>query len=344
MLTLTYVINEGGPNMSISYAILGMLSYKPMTGYDLKKIIQDFTFMYWSGSNNQIYKSLIELHNKGLVTNVVKHQESLPAKKVYTITSEGLIALKEWVLSPLEPSEIKKPFLVQLAFSGQLNTGELNMLIDGYENQVKMQLLMEQGRKQDTSFLSDSSLLEKTIWSLINDNIRRTYENELKWIQDLRNAIANIPNENDVIKNVNIEEKGGEEKRKSKMNYTVISNGEVTYIHFNDREAKLETERNVLDIITIAAENNTQFVLFDSEILSKDFFELKEGLFGTMLQKFTMFNIKSAIIIKDMDSLKSEFIDLVFESEKHDIIRLFTDIKDAERWFLNLNQKEDMKK
>ncbi|NLP28147.1 MAG: PadR family transcriptional regulator [Clostridia bacterium] len=123
--------------MSINFAILGILSYKPMTGYDLKKIIQDSTFMPWSGNNNQIYRSLTKLLDEGLVTNEVLHQESSPTKKVYYITNEGLTALKGWLLSPVESNEIKKPFLVQLAFSKQLNTKELNELIDGYEKQIK---------------------------------------------------------------------------------------------------------------------------------------------------------------------------------------------------------------
>lgn len=178
--------------MSINYAILGLLSYKSMTGYDLKKIIQDSEFLPWSGNNNQIYKALSELHGKGMVTNEVIHQESSPTKKIYTITSEGLAALKEWVLSPVESSEIKKPFLVHLAFAKQLDMNELNDLIDGYEKQVEIQLLMLQNYKQDADFLSGSTELETTVWSFINDNIRRTYETELNWIKDLRKAVANF--------------------------------------------------------------------------------------------------------------------------------------------------------
>lgn len=325
--------------MSINYAILGILSYKSMTGYDIKKIIQDSAFMHWSGNNNQIYKSLTELLNKGLVTNVVKHQESSPTKKIYTITSEGLATLKEWVLSPADPSEIKKPFLVQLAWFKQLNTSELNMLLDGYENQVKMQLLMEQNNKQDTNFLSGGTALETTIWSFINDNIRRTYENELRWIQDLRRAIVNISNENDANENTDIRVTTQEEKSDGMMKYTFISNNEIGYVYFNDSKTKLNTKRNILDIITALAENNTQFVLFDSETLSKEFLELKKGLAGTLLQKFTMYHIKSAIIIRDMNSLKSEFRDLIAESVKRDVIKIFTNIADAEKWFLSLKQK-----
>ncbi|NLK28923.1 MAG: PadR family transcriptional regulator [Clostridiales bacterium] len=178
--------------MSINYAILGLLSYKSMSGYDLKKIIQDSEFMPWSGNNNQIYKALTELHRQGLVTNEVLFQESSPTKKIYTITKEGLAALKEWILSPVENSEIKKPFLVHLAFAGQLDRNELNDLIDRYERQVEIQLLMSQNYKQNTDFLSGSTELEKTVWSFIKANIRRTYEMELNWIKDLRNAVANI--------------------------------------------------------------------------------------------------------------------------------------------------------
>jgi DNA-binding PadR family transcriptional regulator len=324
--------------MSINYAILGILSYRSMTGYDLKKVIQDSSFMYWSGNNNQIYKSLIELHNKGLVTNVVKHQESSPTKKVYIITSEGVDALKEWILSPSELIEIKKPFLVQLAWSKQLNTNELNILLDGYENQIKTQLLMINSNKDNKSFLPDRSALEITIWSFINDNILRTYKSELIWIQDLRNAIANIPNENDANDFLSVSDH--EEKNQRKIMYKVNNNSGLTYVHFNDVEIKLETERNILDVITAIVENNAQYAIIDSQALSKDFFEFKKGLVGTMLQKFTMYHIKCAIIINDMNSLTNEFRDSFVESENHEVLRLFTNIADAEKWFLNLYKAE----
>lgn len=323
-------------NMSINYAILGILSYRSMTGYDIKKVIQDSSFMHWSGNNNQIYKSLIELHNKGMVTNVVKYQENSPTKKEYIITNEGLVALKEWVLSPSELIEIKKPFLVQLAWSKQLNTNELNMLLDGYENQIKTQLLMINSNKDNKNFLPDRSALETTIWSFINDNILRTYESELMWIQDLRNAIAIMPNENDTNDNDFLSVSDREEINQRKIMYKVNNNSGLTYVHFNDVEIKLETERDILFMITAIVENNAQYAIIDSQALSKDFFEFKKGLVGTMLQKFTMYHIKCAIIINDMNRLTNEFRDSFAESGKNDVLRLFTNIVDAEKWFINL--------
>jgi DNA-binding PadR family transcriptional regulator len=66
MLLITYV--KEGLKMLINNAILGLLSYRPMTGYEIKKIIQDSSYMHWSGNNNQIYKALLELAEDGFVT------------------------------------------------------------------------------------------------------------------------------------------------------------------------------------------------------------------------------------------------------------------------------------
>ncbi|HEY9053605.1 MAG TPA: PadR family transcriptional regulator, partial [Rectinemataceae bacterium] len=75
--------------MSIRHAILGFLSWKPFTGYELKKRFSDALSFHWSGNNNQIYGTLVQLHKDGAVTIEVVAQEKLPAKKLYTITEAG---------------------------------------------------------------------------------------------------------------------------------------------------------------------------------------------------------------------------------------------------------------
>lgn len=47
--------------MALNHVILGLLNREPATGYELKKIIQNTLFMYWSGNNNQIYKACAAL-------------------------------------------------------------------------------------------------------------------------------------------------------------------------------------------------------------------------------------------------------------------------------------------
>lgn len=178
--------------MSINYAILGILSYNSYTGYDIKKIIQDSTFMYWSGNNNQIYKSLIELLDEGLVTSEIQYQESSPSKKIYTITDKGLKELKNWVLSEPNFPELKNMFLVQMAWSDLLSSEELNELLTKYENHIKTQIIMQKEKKSRDAFKPNRTTREFHLWDLIYDNIISSYENELSWIQKVRKIIGSI--------------------------------------------------------------------------------------------------------------------------------------------------------
>lgn len=52
----------------------------------------------------------------------------------------------------------------------------------------------------------------------------------MKWIQDLRKAISNITNKNDVKENVNLDVIIQEEQSSGLSKYTVYSNNEITYI------------------------------------------------------------------------------------------------------------------
>ena len=134
--------------MSINYAILGFLSWQPMTGYNLKKMFSEAAAMHWSGNNNQIYKALVQLHQDGLVTQKIEDQESGPSRKVYTITSKGLTALKLWTMSEPELPQVKNTFLVQLLWADQLNESELDEVVGRYEEEVRVRLLMVQEQKQ----------------------------------------------------------------------------------------------------------------------------------------------------------------------------------------------------
>lgn len=302
--------------MSISYAILGILSCKPFTGYDLKKIIQSSSFMPWSGNNNQIYKSLVELLGEGFVVNEVHHQESSPSKKVYTITEAGLIKLKEWVLSSPESPEFKKPFLIQLAWADQLSPEELNDLLWRYEYEIKMQILSHQEKKRRGSFSPERSLREKLIWEMIDQNILSSYENEIEWVSQLRRKIC------------------GQNEEERKMNYTVIIKGDKTYIQYTSSESPISSEQEAIDLIAVCLENNTNLILLGSEVLADDFFKLGTGLAGGVLQKFVNYRIKTAVVISNKEKIKGKFKDLLAESNKGNSFRVFDNTDDAENWLI----------
>lgn len=175
--------------MSIKHAILGVLSWKPTTGYDLKKFFENSAAMYWSGNNNQIYKALVQLLEEGLVTNEIQHQDKAPTKKIYSITGKGLNELKQWVLSASDAPEFRKTFLVQLSWADLLTEEELLAVLANYENEVKIQLLIhEENNRRGREYPSRSSR-EVLLWDMISENIISSYKNELDWIENLRQQL-----------------------------------------------------------------------------------------------------------------------------------------------------------
>lgn len=185
--------------MDIQYAILGLLSWQPLSGYDLKKIIAESDLLYWSGNNNQIYNSLVQLHQGELVTQVVHQQESLPAKKVYSITPAGRDTLRRWMLAEPELPGFRSHFLIQLAFTGPLPDAEFDGLLARYEDEVDVQLRMRQALNRQGgpgAFPPKGSPRERLVWARIGEAMIDAYQRELDWVRALRRDVqAQVFNE-----------------------------------------------------------------------------------------------------------------------------------------------------
>jgi PadR family transcriptional regulator, regulatory protein AphA len=192
-----------GGTMSIEYAILGLLSWRPLSGYDLKKMFQDSVALYWSGNNNEIYRTLVNLHKQGQVSMEVLPQENLPARKIYTITEKGGAELKKWLLKTTDLPQVKHTLLIQLAWADQLSAPELDGLLARYEDELTTQFWLSQSQgkqkidaraKPHQVYLDVSQARterEAYLWGMIQQNWTSYYENELAWLRKLRFELAN---------------------------------------------------------------------------------------------------------------------------------------------------------
>ncbi|GIQ70501.1 DUF4180 domain-containing protein [Xylanibacillus composti] len=304
--------------MSIQLAILGVLSWKPSTGYELKKIFEDSSFMYWSGNNNQIYKALMKLEDEDLVTSELVHQETSPSKKIYTITEEGLKELKEWLVSSPEAPEIKKTFLVQLAWSDMLSNQELSEVLSKYENEIKLQLIMQKEKYRRNLHSPNRSTRESLLWEMISENIISTYTNELNWVRETRQKL--------------FENEGMEEKEK--MNYQIREMGNKKYIEFISTTEPLRTEHDALDLVALCWEHEINAILIHYAALSEDFFNLKTKLAGDIIQKFINYGIKAAAIIPQETIQQGRFKEMAMETNKGNHFRLYESKEEAEKWLL----------
>ncbi|HML36612.1 MAG TPA: PadR family transcriptional regulator [Bacillota bacterium] len=178
--------------MSIRYAILGLLSWRPSSGYELKKVFEASPYLYWSGNNNQIYKALLELQKEGLISCETVHQDGAPSKKVYSITKDGASKLKGWIKTAPAAPEFKKPFLIQMAWADMLNKGELEDLFARYEAEVEAQLDQQKEDYDREKSWPNRSARETFLWNMISVNLMTTYQNELNWVRKVRHQLSRV--------------------------------------------------------------------------------------------------------------------------------------------------------
>lgn len=303
--------------MSIESAILGILSWKSATGYELKKIFEDSSFMHWSGNNNQIYKALVRLKESGLVTSETVMQEDSPSKKIYTLTDAGRARLKEFALSAPGVPECRKPFLIQLAWADILSGEELDGLVGSYQKEIALQLAMEHEkirRRPDSPGRTDREIL---LWDMIEQNILSSLNAELLWAKKLRQKLLTSKEKED--KNI--------------MNYKIITKNELKYVELFSAPAPLKTEADALDVVALCGENGTNLLMVHREALSDDFFDLKTRAAGGIIQKFVNYRVKAVIVIPE-DAQGARFKEWAGESNKGNQFGVFPGREEAEKWLL----------
>jgi DNA-binding PadR family transcriptional regulator len=104
-----------------SYAVLGLLTFDEMSGYDLTKVVEQSIGFFLTPAKSQIYSELRRLMSLGYATEREVEQDRRPDKRLYRITDRGRRALREWLeTGEVESAEIKSPFLVKVFFGAHM--------------------------------------------------------------------------------------------------------------------------------------------------------------------------------------------------------------------------------
>ena len=81
--------------MAVRHTLLGLLSWEPMHGYRLRKVAQEYSWMY-PMTNASIYPALHGLEGDGFVEHDTEVHNGR-ARKVYRITHGGRSELRRWL-------------------------------------------------------------------------------------------------------------------------------------------------------------------------------------------------------------------------------------------------------
>jgi PadR family transcriptional regulator AphA len=90
----------------LSLAMLGLLSIRKMSGYDLRKVFLATAMSHFSASPGAIYPALHRLAKTGFIKGAVERPDTLRPRMVYRLTEAGALALKKELLGPVTRDDV----------------------------------------------------------------------------------------------------------------------------------------------------------------------------------------------------------------------------------------------
>src|SRR5215204_6957391 len=101
---------------STAYVILGMLGWRPMSGYEIKVLVDKSTRFFWAASYGQIYPELRKLAAAGLIEGKASPQGGR-RRNVYRLTPAGRRELQAWLGVDADVFELRDEGLLKLFFA-----------------------------------------------------------------------------------------------------------------------------------------------------------------------------------------------------------------------------------
>ena len=143
------------------YILLGLLDMRPMSGYDIKKILEISFRDIWSESYGNIYPTLKKFLTDGLAVKSREKQEGKPDRIVYTITPKGRKELTDWLSKPYEKRRVRDEFLMKLLFGNLLPLGDNIKLVESYQLQLaeRLHYYRDQTREIERNGITDQKIL-----------------------------------------------------------------------------------------------------------------------------------------------------------------------------------------
>ncbi|MFA0814458.1 MAG: PadR family transcriptional regulator [Anaerofustis sp.] len=124
------------------YPILGLLAEQPMSGYDIKKLIDVRFSFFWNESYGQIYPELKRLTESGEIELIEDAASEGREKTVYRITESGRDALRKWLAEPSEKASVRLELLLKVYFAQNGNTEDILNQIELFREEHTQQLAM----------------------------------------------------------------------------------------------------------------------------------------------------------------------------------------------------------
>jgi PadR family transcriptional regulator, regulatory protein AphA len=163
------------------YVILGLLTENPLSGYDIKKIIDIRFKFFWQESYGQIYPELKRMMDEGLIKS--QSHASDRGKQVYQITDNGYDELKKWMHQKPETESIRLEILLKRYFAEVVDSSIMIQHIEEFQRQHNQELQILNQFKYELESIDDPYHNHSDILSVIDFGIK-TNTAYLDWSQE----------------------------------------------------------------------------------------------------------------------------------------------------------------
>ena len=109
----------------------------------------------------------------------------------------------------------------------------------------------------------------------------------------------------------------------------IIHNIGSKIVEFCSEKTILNTAQDALDLMVLASEKDASKIILNENSIHPDFFKLKSGLAGEVLQKFVNYHVKLAIIGNFNKYASKSLKSLITESNNGNQFFFVSDVSEA---------------
>lgn len=170
--------------------ILGLLLFKSLSIYEIKKAIDQTVSFFYSSSYGNIIPALKKLEKNEFVVvkeNVVNGRN----RKEYTITDKGRFSFKDWLSKEIKIGKIQDEALLRLFFFTEIPETERVQLLEEYTKKLEAKILeLKTIENEARKMKIDKKYLEPFNYRVATLEFGiKSYQFELKWYNNFINKI-----------------------------------------------------------------------------------------------------------------------------------------------------------
>ncbi|MCL2426997.1 MAG: PadR family transcriptional regulator [Oscillospiraceae bacterium] len=167
----------------LDYVVMGMVIDREMTGYDIKKEVENTIGNFYRANYGRLYPALSKLADKGYLT-MNEQMQGKRLKKYYKTTELGKTAFLEWLSAPVDFTMSGDAHLTQIFFYGELPKEVRNKKLQEYELFVEQKL---QQLQNIAKMFPDDDMDEKDYFgiSTLYYGLQDAH-NMLRWLKFIR--------------------------------------------------------------------------------------------------------------------------------------------------------------